>query len=121
MAPSTRALMARISPAFWAEDLERSSAGGRTAALQARARWERTGVPIADLRACEIDHAGGTSLPNCRKVYLPPPEGRFGAVFEVRIIERELQLVFLAFGVRHPPRNAHTPSVYEIADRRLHG
>lgn len=32
-----------------------------------------------------------------------------------------LALRFLAFGVRHHPRNSNALTVYEIADRRLHG
>ena len=61
----------------------------------------------------------GTALRHCVKIRLPPPNGKFGMVFR---IERQLGrsvLVFAAFGVRHHPREANAPTVYEIAHDRL--
>lgn len=119
MPPPSRAFKARISPALWAADLDRSTEAGRDAARQARGRYERQGIRASELRACDTEARDGTDLPNCRKVYLPPPAGRFGIVFEVRILDGELQLIYLAFGVRHQPEGSHAPSVYQLAHQRI--
>jgi hypothetical protein len=73
------------------------------------------------MRACDAEHRSGTSLANCFKVYLPPPAGRFGMVFELVVRQGHLELLYLAFGVRHQPPGSRAPNVYEIAHRRLHG
>jgi hypothetical protein len=67
------------------EDIARASSGGRAAAEAARQRYERDGVPIGELRELQDEGPEGTILPNCLKVYLPPPDGRFGMVFELRL------------------------------------
>ena len=43
-------------------------------------------------------------LPDCAKVYLPPPAGRFGMIFRVIKVEDRPCLAYVAFGVRHHPR-----------------
>ena len=64
----------------------------------------------------------GTELPNCAKVYLPPPAGRFGMVFNLTIdSDGRPVLGFLAFGVRHEPRDSHSATVYQLAHEPLHG
>ena len=61
----------------------------------------------------------GTRLRRCVKVYPPPPAGRWGLVLELVRAGGVLQLEHRAFGVRHPDR-PWQPSVYQVADRRLH-
>ena len=60
-------------------------------------------------------------LAACFKVYLPPPNGKFGMVLRFVRDSDGLALRCLAFGVRHHPRGSNAPTVYEIADRRLSG
>jgi hypothetical protein len=105
--------------AAWEEDLLRASAAARRVAENARAEFERNGVAIDQLKACQAEGPDGTELPHCLKVYLPAPEGRHGMVFEINRVEGRLGLVYAAFGLRHPGRNVRQPSVYRIADRRL--
>jgi hypothetical protein len=88
--------------AAWAEDLARTTDAGRRAASEARADYERDGMLLHDLRPCERHARDGTDLPNCAKVYLPPPAGPFGAVFRLKMLPEGLRLVYLAFGTRHP-------------------
>jgi hypothetical protein len=101
------------------EDIARASGAGRATAEAARQRYERDGVPIAELREAQDEGRDGTSLPNCLKVYLPPPDGRFGIVFELAIYDTGARLQYLAFGVRHHPEGSHALTVYQVADRRL--
>jgi hypothetical protein len=49
------------------------------------------------------------------------PNGRFGMVVRFVRDDKGLALRYLAFGVRHHPRNSNAPTVYDIAHRRLHG
>lgn len=102
------------------EDIARAGSGGRDAAEAARQRYEHDGVPVDKLRHTQDEGPDGTILPKCLKVYLPPPDGRFGMVFELVIAETGALLRYLAFGVRHHPKDSHAPTVYEIAHRRLH-
>jgi hypothetical protein len=102
------------------EDIARAGSSGRAAAETARQRYERDGVPIDELRHVQDEGPDGTILPGCLKVYLPPPDGRFGMVFALVIGETGAWLRYLAFGVRHHPKDSHTPTVYELAHRRLH-
>lgn len=69
---SRRSLPVRFDGESFAEDVQRASAGGRSAAEAARAEYDGSGVPLADLR-------------------------------------------------RHQPHGSNAPTVYQIADRRLHG
>jgi len=107
--------------AAWAEDLLRASAGAQQVAQTARAEFERSGVEVADLRACQAEGPDGTRLENCVKVYLPAPAGPHGMVFRiVRDRQGRLGLVYTAFGLRHPSPDMRQPSVYQVAHRRLH-
>jgi len=102
-------------------DVERTSDAGADAARAARKRFEGEGVLRDELRLCEAEGTEGTELPHCLKVYLPPPAGRFGMVFQVEIVAGRGQLRYIAFGVRHHPRESNAESVYEVAHRRLRG
>ena len=61
----------------------------------------------------------GSSLPGCVKVYLPPPAGKFGIVFEIDRQAGNLVLAYLAFGVRHHPLDSDALTVYQLAHQRL--
>lgn len=110
---------ALFDDALFAEDLKRASDTGRKVALTARGEYERDGVPLGDLLACEEEGPEGTALVQCMKIYLPRSAGKFGMVFRIALRNGKAQLAYAAFGVRHHPRNSHAPTVYEIADRRL--
>ena len=95
-------------------------AGGEVAAA-VRHDYEQHGVPVADLLACDAEGRDSTHLPGCVKVYLPRPAGKFGMVFAIHRQAGRLLLAYLAFGARHHPRDSNALTVYQIADRRLHG
>ncbi|HEX5309761.1 MAG TPA: hypothetical protein VFW38_11860 [Solirubrobacteraceae bacterium] len=99
----------------------RSTPAGRQAAEVARRDYERGGVPIEHLRRVQEHGRDGTVLPDCAKVYLPPPTGRFGMIFRAIMVEDGPRLAFLAFGVRHHPQDSRRPTVYQLAHQRLHG
>lgn len=101
------------------DDLGRASSDVRAVARETRDAYEQDGCPVDALRACETEGGDGTQLPRCVKVYLPPPTGRFGMVFEINRQEGRLVLAYLAFGVRHHPRISNAPTVYQIAHERL--
>lgn len=68
------------------------------------------------------------TTPNGRKVaeaarleYLPRPAGRLGMIFRPDLVDRKVVLRYLAFGVRHHPRDSHAETVYDVAHSRLHG
>jgi hypothetical protein len=103
--------------AFWLDDLARTDTPGRRVAEDARRQFEADGVPVAELRACDAEGRDGTRLPGCVKVYLPLPYGEHGMVFEINRQQGRLVLLCLAVGERHPTGR---PSVYQIADKRLH-
>jgi hypothetical protein len=105
----------------FAEDTMRSGRVGAEALRQARSRFEREGVEIQALRRCDPEGRDGTKLPACFKVYLPAPSGKFGMVLRFVRDGDGLALRYLAFGVRHHPRDSNAQSVYEVAHRRLHG
>lgn len=111
---------ARFDPDAFREDMARATPAGRDAAEAAKRNYEVSGVPFSDLRPCDAEGRDGTVLPQCLKVYLPPPVGRFGMVFKFAIANDSPLLEYLAFGVRHHPSESNTPTVYEIAHRRLH-
>jgi len=112
---------ALFDDAAFAEDLRRASDAGREVALTARKEYEQSGLPIGHLLACDEEGTDGTQLPHCVKVYLPRPGGKFGMVFRIERREGRTLLAYIAFGIRHHPREAHAPTVYEIADQRLNG
>lgn len=118
--PDTRhTLPARFDRDAWDEDLARASGVGRAAAQTARHGYELSGVPLDELRQVQEEGPDGTVLPQCLKVYLPRPAGRYGMVFEVVRTARGLGLEYIAFGVRHHPGRSHAPTVYQLAHRRL--
>jgi hypothetical protein len=104
----------------WEDDLRRASAAAREVARTARAEFETLGIALEQLKPCSAEGADGTELPGCVKVYVPAPSGPHGMVFEIERIDRRLQLLYAAFGLRHPARDSRQPSVYAIAHRRLH-
>jgi len=100
------------------EDVNHATPAGRRAAERARLGLEREGITPGELYACDPEARGGTRLAGCVKTYLPRPDGPWGIVFHAW--ERETPgLAYLAFGVRHP-QQPWQPSVYQVADRRLH-
>jgi hypothetical protein len=111
---------ARFDPDAFREDMARATPAGRDAAEASKRRYEASGVPRSELGPCDPEHRDGTKLPQCLKVYLPPPAGRFGMVFKFVIADDGPRLDYLAFGVRHPPADSHALTVYGVADRRLH-
>lgn len=81
-------------------------------------------MPAAVLLRCGQEDR--TDLAGCVKAYLPagqddPRQQPLGIVFTLVIRERRAVLEFLAFGVRHHPRDAHAPTVYVLAHYRRHG
>ncbi len=118
-APRARAY---FDPDAWEEDLTRATPAGRETAEAARREYEQKGVPIEQLRRVAEHGHDHTNLPDCAKVYLPPPIGRFGMIFMLKFEPNEHPvLAFLAFGVRHHPRSSQRPTVYRLAHLRMHG
>jgi len=74
---------------------------------------------VNTLRPCDAEARDGTRLGGCVKLYIPQPDGRWGAVFNIDIQADKPALVLLAVGERHPAQPWQR-SVYEIAHRRLH-
>jgi len=76
------------------------------------------GIPATRVRRCDPEARDGTRLPGCAKTYVPWGEDKWGLVFAgARHPTRPFALRAFAYGVRHPMGT--TPSVYEIAHRRL--
>lgn len=111
---------ARFDADAFREDMARTTQAGRSAAEIARRDYEVNGIPMSDLRSCDPEGRDGTVLPQCLKLYLPPPVGRFGMVFGFVVANAAPRLDYLAFGVRHHPAGSNAPTVYEIAHHRLH-
>jgi hypothetical protein len=109
----------RFDDLSFQEDLGRSTKRGREVAIEARERLAREGADPSALLRCHEEHREGTELPNCVKVYLPPPDGRWGMVFELVRDRSKLVLAYLAFAERHPD-SRRTPDVYRRANERLH-
>lgn len=105
----------------WEEDLARSTPAGRQAAEVARRDYGRDGIPFEHARRVQEHGQDGTVLPNCAKVYLPQPAGRFGMIFRAIKVDGRPQFAYLAFGVRHHPHGSRRPTVYQLAHQRLHG
>lgn len=112
---------ARFDPDAFRDDMARTTPAGRDAAEAAKRDYETNGVPFSDLRPCDPEHRDGTQLPQCLKVYLPPPVGRFGMIFKFAIVDDSPLLEYLAFGVRHHPPDSNARTVYEIGHQRLSG
>jgi hypothetical protein len=110
----------RFDEEAFAEDLGHATAAGREVSRRERARMEREGISPRELRACEAEGRDGTRLGGCVKTYLPQPDGDWGMVFTGDVDATGAPvLVYVAFGSRHPTR-PWQPSVYQVADRRLH-
>jgi len=105
----------------YAEDTMRCGRAGAKVLRETRTRFERDGAEIKALRRCDPEHRDGPKLPACFKTYLPPPNGKFGMVLRFVRDDEGFALRYLAFGVRHHPRDSNAPTVYDIAHRRLHG
>jgi hypothetical protein len=118
VSPADPRFPARFDPDTWAADLERSTPAGRSAAQSARREYERDGIPRSHLRACEAE-GRKTNLPDCAKIYIPNPNGRWGFVFQAVIADGRPRMDFIAFGVRHHPKGAHALDVYDVAATRL--
>lgn len=118
---SARGFPAHFDEDAWEEDLAGATPAGRAAAEGARVEYERDGIPFEHARRVQEHGDDGTVLPNCAKVYVPPPAGRFGMVFRAIIVNGRPHLAYLAFGVRHHPRDSRRQTVYQRAHVRLHG
>jgi hypothetical protein len=116
-----RRARARFDDRAFTDDLARLSLAGQDACRRARGRFERDGVPLDLLRACEDEHPSGTRLPGCLKVYVPDPAGRWRIVFQIAVDAGGPLLSCLAAGVGHQPRGARAPNAYRLAHHRLHG
>lgn len=110
----------RVDAAVLEEDLAHATAGGRRAVAASIAALEREGVPFAWMKRCQAEHRDGSDLAGCVKIYVPPPDGPWGAVFLGDLVDGAPTLVLLAVGQRHPVQ-PWTPSVYQVAHRRLEG
>lgn len=67
----------------WHEDLRKATGSARRIGEETRSRLEREGQAIDTLFACDEEARDGTSLPACVKVYLPPPGGPLGLVYQL--------------------------------------
>jgi hypothetical protein len=120
VAGGKRGARAHFDADAWEEDLARTTPNGRAAAEAARREYERSGIPIQQLRRVAEHGRDHTILPDCAKVYLPPPNGHFGMIFMLKFEPNGRPvLVFLAFGVRHHPRGSKRPTVYQLAHERM--
>jgi len=80
------------------------------------------GLPFSHLKRCQAESRDGTRLGGCVKTYVPWPDGRYGLVLiAIEHPTRPWALRAIALGVRHHPHDSHALTVYQIADRRLHG
>src|SRR5215211_7065283 len=104
---------ALFDDAAFAEDLNRASEPGREAVLAVRKDFEQGGVPVEHLLACDEEGPEGTALANCVKIRVPHPDGRFGMVFRIERRAGKLLLAYVAFGVRHHPRESNAATVYQ--------
>lgn len=109
----------RVPDGALAEDLAHASQAAKAAIEPLVAQLRSGGVPAHQLKRCEDQARDGTELKGCVKLYIPPPAGRWGAVFAAEKLCSRPALVLLAVGERHPDK-PWRPSVYEIAHRRLH-
>jgi hypothetical protein len=101
-----------------AEDLAHASEAARAAIEPMVARLSESGAPARWLKRCGEEARDGTSLPGCVKMYIPQPDGQWGAVFLGTTVNGTLTLILLAVGERHPTV-MWRPSVYQVAHRRL--
>lgn len=111
---------ARFAAEGFAHDIASSAVAGADAARSARREYERDGIPRSHLMPCESEGRDGTELQQCFKTYIPQAGGQWGMVFKAQVIDGRPRMDFLAFGVRHHPKDSQALTVYEIAHRRLH-
>jgi len=111
----------------WLEEVERLDERSLARSQAERARREiEAGTTTLNWQRCEAEGEGGTSLPGCKKLYVPlgkqgASEAPFGFVFQLaQDPDGSLVWNFIAFGERHP-NNPATRTVYERAHKRLHG
>jgi hypothetical protein len=109
-----------FDPDAIAEDLAHATPAARQIGQEAVQHLGREGILREQLRPCRAEERDGTRLPGCVKTYLPAPAGRCGMVLQLRVDQDGPLLFCLAFGVRHPAPGSQRPSVYQVADRRLH-
>jgi hypothetical protein len=128
---SARSSLPPVSVRFdreeWLEEVERLDQRSSSRVQAERARREIEGGQVTlDWKKCEAEGEGGTTLPGCRKLYVPlgqqgASDAPFGFVFQLaQDPDGSLVWNFLAFGERHPD-NPATHTVYERAHKRLHG
>ncbi|MDP1849912.1 MAG: hypothetical protein Q8K79_19155 [Solirubrobacteraceae bacterium] len=116
----------RFDEPVWRDAIRGFSGPPLQIAVSARARLERDGVTIGELRPCQTLGPDQTQLAGCAKLYLPitdEPASRRPLAFVLQLARDThndaLVWVFIAFGHRHPA--AGVRSVYERAHRQLHG
>jgi hypothetical protein len=124
--PGRIRIAVRIGADVWMEEVERLRAGSpaRVAAERERARLEKEGLELGQLRACEDEAEDRTRLEGLFKVYVPigdgpPSERPFAFVLSPARHAQSVYLRLMAFGERHP--HPGTRSVYQRAHKRLHG
>jgi len=100
------------------EDLAHATAAGRAAIAPVIAQLKSTGIPKSWLKRCQAEGRDGTRLAGCVKIYIPQPDGPWGAVLTGDKLATVPTLVLLAAGQRHPVQ-PWTPSVYQVAHKRL--
>lgn len=109
----------RVDGEALGEDLGHATEAARITIERAIRDLLADGVPAGSLRPCDAEARDGTRLGGCAKLYIPQPDGRWGAVFMIDVAASKPALVLIAVGERHPDRPWKL-SVYEIAHRRLH-
>lgn len=120
MSRSQARFPARFAPGAFSRDVAAAGDAGAAIARAARREYESRGIPTSQLKPCHAEGRDGTNLAHCVKSYLPQPDGRWGIVFKVQIVDGRPRMDFLAFGMRHHPPGSHAPTVYQIAHERLH-
>ena len=108
----------RVDDVVLEEDLGHATAAGRAAIAPVVDKLKISGVPKSWLKRCQREGRDGTRLAGCVKMYIPQPDGPWGAVLTGDKLAAVPTLVLVAVGRRHPVQ-PWTPSVYEVASRRL--
>jgi hypothetical protein len=109
----------RVVDDVLAEDLAHCTRAACASIEPMVALLRKEGAPRQWLRRCEDEGRDGTRLSGCVKLYIPQPDGQWGAVLAGDEEAAKPALVLIAVGDRHPAQ-PWKPSVYEIAHRRLH-
>jgi hypothetical protein len=82
------------------EDLGHATEAAKTAIERAIRELLADGVPVASLRPCDAEARDGTRLGGCAKLYIPQPDGRWGAVFAIDTAASKPALLLLASPAR---------------------